>query len=518
MSVGTDEAPFGFYEFAAADPDALAVVDVDGKPTTRGELLARVNRLSNALAAAGVGIDDRVAHLCHNSVSYVEWALATAQIGGHLVPLNFHSVAEELAYIVDNSGSKVVGVSAELSELGAASLDQAGFAGTRVSWPSAPGFRSLVQFTAGASSDPPPVRTYGGPMLYTAGTTGRPKGVLWPAWPGLSPETALRATAPMFVRRGMSVGGTSLVCGPLYHGAPGAQALLGLHFGQSVILLDRWDSERVLALIDEHGVTHAQMAPIHFHRLLQLPEATRTRYDVSSLRAVTHAGSGCPVPIKQAMMDWFGPVLYEYYAASEGYATSISPADWLEHPGSVGHVASDGAEIIIVDDADGSELEPGQIGTVFVRLPGAPESEYLGDPAKTAESRREGGYRTFGDMGYVDPDGWMFLVDRRSDMILSGAVNIYPAEVEEALKRHPEVSDAAVIGVPDDEWGQRVMAFVVPEPGLEPSAQLEQGLRNHCEQLIARFKCPRDYEFRAELPYSEAGKLLRRELREPYWT
>ena len=475
-----------------------------------------MNRLSNALVAAGVEVDDRVAHLCHNSVSYLEWALAAAQVGAHLVPLNFHSVADELAYIVDNSGSKVVGASAELSELAAASLDRANFAGTRVSWPAAAGFTSLAEFTAGASSDPPAVRTYGGPMLYTSGTTGRPKGVLWPARVGVTPEVAVRATAPMFVRRGMSIGGASLVCGPLYHGAPGAQAIQGLNFGQAVVLLDRWDSERVLALIEEHGVTHAQMAPIHFHRLLQLPDSTRERYDVSSLRAVTHAGSGCPVPVKQAMMDWFGPVLYEYYAASEGYATSIAPADWLEHRGSVGHIASDGAEIIIVDDAGRSELGPGEIGTVFVRLPGAPESEYLGDPEKTAESRREGGYRTFGDMGYVDAGGWLFLVDRRSDMILSGAVNIYPAEVEEVLKRHPDVSDAAVIGVPDVEWGQRVMAFVVA--GVDASPELEHSLRSHCDRHLARFKCPRDYQVRAELPYSPAGKLLRRELRDPYWT
>jgi long-chain acyl-CoA synthetase len=314
----------------------------------------------------------------------------------------------------------------------------------------------------------------------------------------------------------MSVGGVSLVCGPLYHGAPGAQATQALHWGQVVILMERWDSERALQLIDEHAVTHAQMAPIHFYRLLQLPPHVRARYDVSSLRAVTHAGSGCPIDVKQQMMDWFGPVLFEYYAASEGYATSISPTDWLDHRGSVGHVTSDGAEIVIVGDDD-SELGANEVGAVYVRLPGAGESEYLGDPEKTKESRREGGFRTFGDMGYVDQDGWLFLVDRRSDMILSGAVNIYPAEVEEALKRHAGVVDAAVIGVPNQEWGQSVMAFVVRSDHASPGEALEQELRAHCEQEIAKFKCPRTYEFCDELPYSPAGKLLRRELRDPYW-
>jgi long-chain acyl-CoA synthetase len=314
----------------------------------------------------------------------------------------------------------------------------------------------------------------------------------------------------------MSLGGVSLVCGPLYHGAPGAQGLQALHWGQVVVLMERWDAERALQLIEEHHVTHAQMAPIHFHRLLELPEEARGRYDVSSLRAVTHAGAGCPVDVKHQMMDWFGPVLFEYYAASEGYGTSISPEQWLEHPGSVGHMASDGAEISIVGD-DGEELPRGEIGTVYIRLPGVADSEYLGDPEKTAASQRPGGFRTFGDMGYLDAGGWLFLVDRRADMILSGGVNIYPAEVEQQLRLHPAVADVAVIGIPDDEWGQSVLAIVVTADGPAAGSQLEADLARHCQTGLAKFKCPRRYEFRAALPYSGAGKLLRRELRDPFW-
>jgi long-chain acyl-CoA synthetase len=280
--------------------------------------------------------------------------------------------------------------------------------------------------------------------------------------------------------------------------------------------MDRWDSERALQLIERYRVTHVQMAPIHFTRLLDLPEAVRAKYDLSSLHAVTHAGAGCPVDVKQAMMDWFGPVLYEYYAASEGYGTSITPQQWLEHRGSVGHVASDGADIAIVDD-DGEELPAGEVGLVYLRLPGVPESEYLGDPEKTAAARRPGGFRTFGDVGYIDQDGWLFLVDRRADMILSGGVNIYPAEVEQQLRRHPAVADVAVVGIPDAEWGQSVLGIVVPADGAIADPELEADLRRHCEAGLARFKCPRRYEFRTELPYSGAGKLLRRALRDPYW-
>jgi long-chain acyl-CoA synthetase len=241
----------------------------------------------------------------------------------------------------------------------------------------------------------------------------------------------------------------------------------------------------------------------------------RSKYDLSSLRAVTHAGAGCPVDVKHRMMAWFGPVLYEYYAASEGYGTSITPEQWLAHPGSVGHISSDGAEIVIVDEND-RELPPGEVGTVYIRLPGVGDSEYLGDPEKTAASRRAGGFRTFGDMGYIDGGGWLYLVDRRADMILSGGVNIYPAEVEQRLRSHPWVSDVCVVGVPDAEWGQRVLAVVVPTREARPG-EMQSELVRHCEVGLARFKCPRDYEVRDELPYSAAGKLLRRVVRDAYW-
>lgn len=509
--------PGSFYEYAAVDPDAVAVVEPDDAVTTRGVLLRRVNRISNALLARGLELDDRVALLVRNSVEYFDWSLACGQLGLHLVPLNYHLVPDEIAYIVDNSGAKIVAATESLLDVAATALDLVGYQGERVALGgSAPGFTTLSTFLGDAPDAAPSARTNGGAMLYTSGTTGRPKGVLWPARAGVTPEMALAGSRPMFTRRGMSNGGVSLVCGPLYHGAPGAQGLQALHWGQSVVLMDHWDSEHALRLIDRYGVTHAQMAPIHFHRLLQLPVETRERYNVASLRAVTHAGAGCPVDVKHQMMGWFGPVLYEYYAASEGFGTSISPQQWLDHPGSVGHASSDGAEIRVVDEETGDLLPVGEIGKVFLRLPGLGESEYLGDPEKTKESRGADGFRTFGDMGYLDADGWLFLVDRRADMILSGGVNIYPAEIEQVLRTHSDVSDAGVIGIPDTEWGQRVLAIVVPSDGANTDGLVDR-LRSHCEAHLAKFKCPREYEVRDELPYTPAGKLLRRVLRDPYW-
>ncbi len=507
--------PRGFWWYAEQAPDDVAVFDPDGTVTTRGELLARIERISGHLVSAGLRLDDRFAVLVHNSVHYFEWMLAGSQLGLHAVPINHHLTGDEISYILDNSSSALLVADAALVDLARDALDRVDAPVGRVAYGDFAGFVSVDRIMS-TPTTPIDVRTAGSPMLYTAGTTGRPKGVLWPARAGVTPEMAIAATEPMFARRGMSLGGVSLVCGPLYHGAPGGQGMFALHWGQSVVLMERWDSELALELIERHRVTHVQMAPIHFHRLLQLPQEVRDRYDLSSLRAVTHAGAGCPVDVKQAMIDWFGPVLYEYYAASEGFGTSITPTQWLEHPGSVGHQSSDGAEIAIVDES-GQPVPAGEIGTVFLRIPGAGESEYLGDPEKTAASRWRDGFRTFGDMGYLDDGGWLFLVDRRADMILSGGVNIYPAEVEARVRLHPAVEDVAVIGTPDDEWGQRVLALVVVRPGVEPTDDLVADLAAQCEAGLARFKCPRTWEFRPELPYSPAGKLLRREVREPYW-
>jgi long-chain acyl-CoA synthetase len=360
--------------------------------------------------------------------------------------------------------------------------------------------------------DQPADRVFAKQMLYTSGTTGRPKGVAFSVQPDVTPEVAIPAAAPLLARRGMRCDpeAVSLVTGPLYHGAPGSWGLHGLHFGHSVILNSRWDSEQVLRLIERERVTTAQLAPIHFFRLLQLPAETRRQYDLSSLRMVSHAGAGCPVSVKRQMMDWLGLVLYEYYASSEGYGTSISPQEWLAHPGSVGRADADGATMKILDD-DGNQLGPDEAGTLWIRNPGGLLSEYLNEPEKTAASHRDGFY-TAGDQARIDPDGWVYIADRRVDLILSGGVNIYPAEVERAVGSHPDVAEVCVVGVPDPEWGQRVHAVVVPVAA--PDDDLRQSITAHAARTLASFKLPRTIEFRESLPYTPADKLLRRTLAE----
>ncbi|SNQ49689.1 Acyl-CoA synthetase (fragment) [Frankia canadensis] len=337
---------------------------------------------------------------------------------------------------------------------------------------------------------------------------------MWPVSAAIDPEVGVASTDPLMELRGMThdPGAVSLIAGPLYHGAPGAWALQGLHHGHCVLLAGRWDSETFLRLVERYRVRTAQLAPIHFHRLLTLPDEVRDRYDVGSLQVVSHSGAATPVATKHRMMAWFGPVLWEYYAASEGFGTSITPTDWLAHPGSVGRADGNGAAMLILDE-DGKELPAGETGQLWIRLSATMRSSYLGDPEATAASRR-GEYHSVGDMAYLDAEGWLYLVDRRTDMILSGGVNVYPAEVEDALRRHPGVADVAVIGVPDEEWGWRVHAVVVPADGALAGPALAEEIRGFAEQVLAGYKRPRGLEFRESLPYSPTGKLLRRALRD----
>jgi long-chain acyl-CoA synthetase len=439
--------------------------------------------------------------------------LGAAQVGVHAVPLNTHLAPDELAYIIRDCDAQLVIVDAPMADLGRAALDAADYPhALRVAADDQPGGLALSTLLAGMPDTLPVNRVFARQMLYTSGTTGRPKGVAFPTQRDVTPEIGIAASDPIMANRGMRADpqAVSLVTGPLYHGAPGSWGLNGLHHGHSVILGGRWDSERTLRLIDSERVTTTQMAPIHFYRLLQLPEPVRQKYDVSSLQVVCHAGAACPVDVKSRMMDWFGPVLYEYYGSSEGFGTSIGPNDWLAHPGSVGRASTDGAAMKVLDD-EGYELGPDEVGTLWIKNPGGLLSEYLNQPDKTAASHRDGFY-TAGDQARIDPDGWLYIVDRRVDLILSGGVNIYPAEVERAISGHPQVAEVAVVGVPDPEWGQRVHAVIVPAADAAPAEELRQSVAEHASRTLASFKLPRSVEFRDSLPYTPSGKLLRRTL------
>jgi long-chain acyl-CoA synthetase len=372
------------------------------------------------------------------------------------------------------------------------------------------GFGSYEAALADESPDPLDERVpRGTTMLYTSGTTGRPKGVLRAAPAVLGRPGSL--TGVMDYAEG---GGDVHLCtGPLYHAAPLAFSLtLPLWFGATVVLMERWDAEEALRLIEEHRVTHTHMVPTMFHRLLSLPEEVRARYDISSLRHVLHGAAPCPPSVKRRMIEWLGPIVWEYYAATEGASgTFVDSATWLAHPGTVGKPLVEGA--VIVGDENGDPLPAGELGLVYIRAQGAARFSYFKDEEKTASTFR-GDYYTLGDVGYMDEDGYLFLTDRSANLIISGGVNIYPAEVDAVLIEHPAVGDVATIGIPDREWGEMVLAVVEPQPGVAPGEDLAGELIAFCRDRIAHYKCPRRVEFVDTLPRLDNGKIYKRRLRE----
>ena len=350
-------------------------------------------------------------------------------------------------------------------------------------------------------------------MLYSSGTTGRPKGVLraLPDQPASQPLGVMDFVKIIF---GFREGQVYLSPAPLYHSAPQASVAATLRLGGTAIVMEKFDPAQYLELVERHRVTHSQLVPTMFSRMLKLPEDVRARYDVSSLEAVVHAAAPCPVPVKQAMIDWWGPIILEYYGATEanGFTFSTSP-EWLTHKGTVGKAVL--GEVVILDD-DGKEVPTGQPGTIWFR--GATNFEYWQDPEKTAESRDETGQMsTVGDVGYLDDEGYLYLTDRKTYMIISGGVNIYPQETENLLVTHPDVMDAAVIGVPNDDLGEEVKAVVQLMPGVEAGPERERELIAFCREHLAHFKCPRTVDFVDELPRLPTGKLYKRLLRDEYW-
>jgi len=505
----------GFWKLAEEDPGRLAAVDPGGREVTYGELHAEANRLVHGLRDLGLQPGDGVATVLPNGIEMLALYFAATQAGWYLTPINHHLVGPEIAYIVDDCEAGALVVHERFREAcQAAAAAIALPVDRRFSVGDVPGFRPWDDLTAGQPSTPPADRAAGAAMHYTSGTTGKPKGVRRKL-SGADPDVAAAGGGFLLRLFGTQAhDGNVHLCGsPLYHTAVLAFASGSLHLGHPVVLMDRWTPEDMLRLIERHRVTHSHMVPTQFHRLLALPEEVQARYDVSSLRSMVHAAAPCPVEIKQRMLDWWGPVVFEYYAATEGGGTVVTPEQWLERPGTVG-LPWPTSEIRILDDA-GQDVPTGEVGTVYMKL-GQGDFEYFKDRGKT-DANRTAGFFTVGDIGYLDEGGYLFLCDRKSDMIISGGVNIYPAEIEAALLTHPDVADAAVFGIPHDDWGEEIKAVVEPAPGVDADDALTDRLLAHCGERLARFKLPKSIDYTTEMPRDPNGKLYKRKLRDPYW-
>ena len=505
----------GFWKLAEEDPGRLAVVDPDGREITYGDLHAEANRLVHGLRSLGLQAGDGVATVLPNSIEMLALYFAVTQVGLYVIPINHHLVGPEIAYIVDDCEAGALVVHERFGEACQVAAGAIGLpVDRRFAVGEVPGYRAWADLTDGQPSSPPDDRAAGAPMHYTSGTTGKPKGVRRKL-SGADPDAAAAGGGFLLRLFGTQAhDGNVHLCGsPLYHTAVLAFASGSLHLGHPVVLMDRWTPEAMLGLIERYRVTHSHMVPTQFHRLLALPEEVRGRYDVSSLRSMVHAAAPCPVETKQRMLDWWGPVVYEYYAATEGGGTVVTPEQWLERPGTVG-LPWPTSEIRILDDA-AQDVPTGEIGTVYMKL-GQGDFEYFKDRGKT-DANRAAGCFTVGDIGYLDEGGYLFLCDRKSDMIISGGVNIYPAEIEGALLTHPDVADAAVFGIPHDDWGEEIKAVVEPGPGVEGDDALTGRLLAHCAERLAKFKLPKSVDYTDEMPRDPNGKLYKRKLRDPYW-
>jgi long-chain acyl-CoA synthetase len=507
----------GLWTIAAHTPDRDAVIEPDGSVVSYAGLAARADQFGRGLQALGLGPGSTVAGMLPNGSEALALYFAALQTGLYVVPVNWHLAAAEVAYILGDSGASAFVAHERFADVAAAAADQAGIAsGARFTVGAVPGFTPLTDLGAGGAGGAgrPEPRTMGAPMVYTSGTSGRPKGVRR-ALTGEDPDKVPPTGIWFFGLFGLKPfdGHVHLCCSPLYHTAVLNFATISIQLGHPVVLMDRFDPQAMLALIERHRVTHTHMVPTQFRRLLALPEPVRSRYDVSSLRAAIHGAAPCPQEVKRRMLDWWGPVVTEYYAATEGGGTGITTQEWLARPGSVGK-AWPGSEVRVLDD-NGDDLPTGEPGLVYLRM-GTSTFDYHKDREKTLASRARGMF-TVGDIGYLDADGYLYLCDRKTDMIISGGVNIYPAEIEAELSCHPAVDDVAVFGIPHDEWGEEIKAIVQPVDGITPGPELTAELLNFLRERIATFKLPRTIDYVAELPRDPNGKLYKRRLRDPYW-
>jgi len=505
--------------YAESMPDDPALIDEFGI-TSWKDFNGRVNQLIHALRRAGLQSGDAFSVLSGNRREYFEAFAAASHGGWLLIPVNWHLVAEEVAYVLADSGSKALLVDARFSELGQATLQQEDcptLNAVIVFGGEAEYFVDYEQFIQPEDTAEPTDQTLGGPMFYTSGTTGKPKGVK----SGLS-QTGTPIEVLKMMGEGLSgmlsmpAGGRTLLVGPVYHSAQWAFSFLPVIAGSSVLMRHHFDAEETLSLIDEYEVTNIHLVPTQFIRMIRLDEPIRKRFSGESLSIVWHGAAPCPPDIKHKMIEWWGPIISEYYGSTEGsIVTTVNSEDWLARPGTLGKPTAI-MEVMVIND-DGSPAETGESGQLYVKNMMGSDFEYHNDAEKTAAAHLSPGVFTFGDIGYLDADGYLFMSDRKIDMIISGGVNIYPAEIEAVLINHPAVIDAAVFGIPNDEFGEEVKGAVELKSGALAGDVLEEELIAHCKEHLARFKAPKSIDFEEALPRHPTGKLLKRLLRDKYW-
>ena len=479
----------------------------------QGQVLApddfeqRFLRSAAALQDSGVRDGDVVALLMRNCPEAIELMLATRHLGAQWCPVNWHFKTDEVQYILDNSGAKVFIADADLlTALPALHTGKAKVWTVRGTAPGLPHWEVLRDATAAIATPAAPPR---GAMFYTSGTTGRPKGIVRHA---MAPEQAVAAAAMRRMAYGAQAGMRALLCAPWYHSAPNSYALGIAQDDGLLVIEERFDAERTLQLIHQHRLTHAYLVPTLYVRLLALPREVRAKYDVSSMRFVSSTGSPCAPDIKRAMIDWWGPIIHECYGASElGYMTLLTSEQALRKPGSAGALMP-GVVMKILDE-QGRPLPAGTAGLIYIEQPATPDFSYVGDAQARVAMERDG-LKTMGDVGYLDEDGFLFIVDRQADMVISGGVNIYPVEIEHVLQGMPGVADCAVFGIPDDEFGEALAAAVQPAAGavLAPEA-----VRDWLRERISGYKVPRIVTLHEQLPREDTGKIYKRRLRDPYW-
>lgn len=496
---------------ARTDPAKPALIVAEtGETISFGALDARSNRAAHVFRARGLKVGDTIALCLENTPEFYDIAWGAQRAGLFFVCISTKLTAPEVDYILRDSGAALIVLSASLANVAAGlpgDVERFSVGGSIEGW-------EAWESAVAAMPDTPIADERAGiDMLYSSGTTGRPKGVrvALPEDPDIAGATVLE----MLARGLYGLGPDSIYLSPtpLYHAAPLRWSMTVQRLGGTVVMMEHFDPERALAAIERYHVNASQWVPTHFVRMLKLDEATRARYDLSSLKVAIHAAAPCPVPVKEAMIAWWGPVLYEYYAGSEGNGlTTIASPEWLTHKGSVGKAAYG---VLHICDEQGEDLPPGAEGLVYFEGGGA--FEYHNDPAKTAEARNARGWSTLGDIGRIDDEGYLYLTDRKSFMIISGGVNIYPQEIENRLITHPRVADVAVIGGPCPEMGERVVAVVQPVDMAEAGEALAAELTAWCRAELSGVKTPRQIDFAAELPRHATGKLYKRLLRDRYW-